>query len=413
MEEMDHSIINLVRQIHDTPAKAVFYVAGGGAQVLTWLLSVPGASKTVLEARIPYGGGKSMAEILAKEPQTYACTLTAVDMARAAYRQAAHLSEFGVPILGVSCTCALATDRVKKGDHKVYVAVHDGASSRACRVHLSKGARSRLDEDAVASRLVLRALASGCGLDAAAQDLDLGLIRTERQNGVCDGDATSASLEQLQETVQSIEEPLQELLEGRVRSVEYSGGQVIIDAPRRGRIYLPGSFNPLHEGHKGLLAAALKAKGLSGGEGCFELSVGNPDKGLMSLEEAKRRVAQFVKAGLPLVVTQAPLFTLKSKLFSKSTFVIGYDTAIRLIMPKYYGGEVNMLLEMTAMRGRGCSFLVAGRLDGQTAFKTMDDVELPEHLRDIGLFETISEELFRSDISSTALRQKGIVLPAS
>jgi hypothetical protein len=85
---------------------------------MTWLLSVPGASKTVLEARIPYGGGKSMAEILAKEPQTYACTLTAVDMARAAYRQAAHLSEFGVPILGVSCTCALATDRVKKGDHK-------------------------------------------------------------------------------------------------------------------------------------------------------------------------------------------------------------------------------------------------------------------------------------------------------
>ncbi len=47
-----------------------------------------------------------------------------------------------------------------------------------------------------------------------------------------------------------MEEPLQELLEGRVRSVEYSGGQVIVDAPRRGRVYLPGSFNPLHEGHK-------------------------------------------------------------------------------------------------------------------------------------------------------------------
>ena len=59
-----------------------------------------------------------MAEILGKEPQTFANTLTAVEMARAAYRQAAHLSEFGVPILGVSCTCALATDRVKKGDHK-------------------------------------------------------------------------------------------------------------------------------------------------------------------------------------------------------------------------------------------------------------------------------------------------------
>jgi hypothetical protein len=49
---------------------------------------------------------------------------------------------------------------------------------------------------------------------------------------------------------------------------------------------------------------------------------------------------------------QAPLFTLKSKLFADSTFVIGYDTAIRLIMPKYYGGEVPMLLELAAMRYR-------------------------------------------------------------
>ena len=102
------------------------------AQVLTWLLSVPGASKTVLEARIPYGGGKSMAEILGKEPETYASTLTAVEMARAAYRQAAHLSEFGVPILGVSCTCALATDRVKKGDHKVHLTATLFTQSTMC-----------------------------------------------------------------------------------------------------------------------------------------------------------------------------------------------------------------------------------------------------------------------------------------
>lgn len=58
--------------------------------------------------------------------------------------------------------------------------------------------------------------------------------------------------------MQSIGEPLQELLEGRVRSVEYSGGQVIVDAPRRGRVYLPGSFNPLHEGHKCALALPLE-----------------------------------------------------------------------------------------------------------------------------------------------------------
>ena len=169
---MDGNIEELVRQIHASPARAVFYVAGGGLQVsltrptfslclsgqqtirqlsprhtsllslspcsqlaregggtdrpwvcslqaLTWLLVVPGASNTVLESRVPYGGGKSMSEILGREPEKFASIQTAVDMSRSAYRQAAHLSPFGTAILGVSCTCALATDRIKKGDHKV------------------------------------------------------------------------------------------------------------------------------------------------------------------------------------------------------------------------------------------------------------------------------------------------------
>jgi hypothetical protein len=40
-------------------------------------------------------------------------------------------------------------------------------------------------------------------------------------------------------------------------------------------------------------------------EGAFELSIGNADKGLLPLEEIKRRVSQFTSTGLPLVVTQA------------------------------------------------------------------------------------------------------------
>ncbi len=77
---------------------------------------------------------------------------------------------------------------------------------------------------------------------------------------------------------------------------------------------------------------------------------------------------------------QAPLFTIKSKLFAKSTFVIGYDTAIRLIMPKYYGSEAKMLLELAAMRYRGCNLIVAGRIDEDRTFRTMSDVTLPDGL---------------------------------
>ena len=51
------------------------------------------------------------------------------------------------------------------------------------------------------------------------------------------------------------------------------------------------------------MAAAVAARG-GAVEGCFELSVGNPDKGMLPLPEVQRRVAQFVSAGLAVVITQ-------------------------------------------------------------------------------------------------------------
>ena len=51
---------------------------------------------------------------------------------------------------------------------------------------------------------------------------------------------------------------------------------------------------------------------------------------------------------------QAPLYTLKARLFPGSTFVVGYDTAIRLVMPKYYGGENGMLLQFAELKHAGC-----------------------------------------------------------
>lgn len=77
-------------------------------------------------------------------------------------------------------------------------------------------------------------------------------------------------------------EPLQDLLDGKVRCVEYSGGQVFVDAPRStGTVYLPGSFNPLHDGHRGMLQAAVQVAAANGDgaiEGCYELAVVNADK---------------------------------------------------------------------------------------------------------------------------------------
>ena len=42
---------------------------------------------------------------------------------------------------------------------------------------------------------------------------------------------------------------------------------------------------------------------------------------------------------------QAPLFTQKADLFHDSAFVVGYDTAVRLVKPEYYGSDQAMLLQ--------------------------------------------------------------------
>ncbi len=47
----------LVERIHAAPVRACLVVAGAGARALAWLLGVPGASRTVLDAQVPYSMG--------------------------------------------------------------------------------------------------------------------------------------------------------------------------------------------------------------------------------------------------------------------------------------------------------------------------------------------------------------------
>lgn len=156
-------------------------------------------------------------------------------MAHAAYRQAVKLSSFGTDVVGVGCTCALATDREKRGEHKAFITTYNGlqerrwaaagrglwsaqvsaimaepacpyntapmlrpgvgggrggrqagravaaqpsgrarvpaalpASPRSFSLLLAKGARSRLGEDTLVSKLLVRAVAESMGLSAQA-----------------------------------------------------------------------------------------------------------------------------------------------------------------------------------------------------------------------------------------------------
>jgi hypothetical protein len=166
-----------------------------------------------------------------------------------------------------------------------------------------------------------------------------------------------------------------------------------------GALILPGSFNPVHEGHWQLAGAA---SAVTGRPVAFEISVVNVDKAELDIEEARRRLRQF--AGRADVwLTRAARFVDKAELFPGACFVIGADTAARLVSPRYYDDDSgHMAAALEALRRHGSRFLVAGRADPAGRFVTLADLPIPVPCAD--LFEAIPPSAFRSDLSSSRLR---------
>ena len=159
-------------------------------------------------------------------------------------------------------------------------------------------------------------------------------------------------------------------------------------------ILMPGSFNPLHRGHEGLLLAAEKK---TGRDGVLELSVTNVDKAPLSIIEIECRLLQ-MKGMYSVVLTCAPTFIEKAELFPGVWFALGYDTAIRLLGPDYHDDVPAMLARFQTL---GTRFVVAGRLH-EDEFQTLEKLNVPAGFEE--LFIPIPGSDFREDISSTEVR---------
>ena len=188
----------------------------------------------------------------------------------------------------------------------------------------------------------------------------------------------------------------------------------------------------------------------------FEMSLTNADKPPMEVSEATRRINLFDRCldtgddestpdvSMPddwgILLTSAPLFVQKvgilgqcvapssatipfldeygaTKARRKMTFIIGTDTMVRIINPKYYGDSIDgMLTAVREMGEAGVHFVVGGRLEqgkgeGEEPKFITGEEELESLPTDVrAMFTIIQEEDFRLDLSSTELRKRAAVI---
>ena len=167
----------------------------------------------------------------------------------------------------------------------------------------------------------------------------------------------------------------------------------------RASLVFPGSFNPLHDGHRRMAEIAAQ---IHGDRVAWEISVKNVDKPQLDHTEIRIRLAQFSDRDT-VFLTRAATFVQKAQLFPEATFIVGADTLARIVASEYYrDGVFGSQSAVAFVKSQGCRFIVFGRLDPKTRFQTLGSLSLPAELGSI--CQEVPEAVFRDDISSSYIR---------
>jgi hypothetical protein len=369
----------------------VIAITGGGSGALSALLQTPGASRSILEAVVPYSLA-ALIDWIGGKPDQACSEATARAMAMAGFMRARNLAPETEPLqlAGIGCTASLATDRPKRGQRRIHVALQCADRTEVYSLSLVDVTPTRADDEQVAAGFLLWVVAGACGADASSIEATMPLGQHEELRR-CVFEPAPRERTDL-------------LLGARRLAVLMPNSAWKHFEPTDSRplpVVFPGAFNPPHAGHvrmAGIAEARLKQPV------AWELSITNVDKPPLDFIAIRQRVQRLrvEDADRLIALTRAPTFREKAELFPGSTFVVGADTMLRIGEPRYYDGDASQRDRAIAeIARRGCRFLVFGReIDGR--FTTLSDLNLPAELR--RLCDEVPASEFREDVSSTDLR---------
>ncbi len=343
-----------VELIKKAPYKAVLAITGGGTGVFKTLMHGGGASGILLDGIIPYSQ-RSLGEFLGGMTDKPCAENTARQMAMAAFQRALRLKDRDDKSqeIGVGLTCSLVKPGYdgeirEDGSHRKHI-IHAAYQTRYVTYYeyleLRDYDRSRECEEDMAADMALQLLARACKVETnfvgTYHDAP-GMARS------IVGDNFGAEWRELPRVV--------------------IGDMPFIKSGQDSDVIFPGSFNLTTKNHKQISAAAAK---FTGKPVLWEMAIVNADKPPIDYISLSKRMHALPKGSDDgyggLILTRAPKFTDKAKLFPNTTFVVGADTWNRICDPRFYPstntyeGSVHEALDYIA--SCGVKFLIFQRKD--------------------------------------------------